>query len=86
MESGPPPVKTRDGIWLKIYNGVSFGPGGHLYGGYKTGQMLLDVVNQPRGPPIARLDNPLLQRSSLLRISGQDLRSFGSMAGFVFSK
>lgn len=28
MESGAPPVKTRDGYWLKIYNGVALGPGG----------------------------------------------------------
>lgn len=71
MESGPPPVKTRDGMWLKIYNGMSLGPGGYVYGGYDTGQMLIDMVNQPRGPPIARLDRPLLQPSSLLEISGQ---------------
>lgn len=71
MESAAPPVKTRDGMWLKIYNGVALGPGGYTYGQYSTGQMLIDVDNQPRGPPIARLETPLLQPTSVPEVQGQ---------------
>ena len=71
MESGPPPVKTRDGMWLKIYNGVALGPGGFETASYNTGQMLLDMVNAPRGPPIARLETPLLQPTSVEEVQGQ---------------
>ena len=71
MESAAPPVKTRDGMWLKIYNGVALGPGGYTYKSYNTGQMLMDMENQPRGPPIARLETPLLQPSSVHEVKGQ---------------
>lgn len=71
MESASPPVKTRDGKWLKIYNGVGTGLGGFVPGQYSTGQMLIDPVNAPFGPPIARLETPLLQPSSLHEITGQ---------------
>jgi predicted GH43/DUF377 family glycosyl hydrolase len=71
MESAAPPVKTRDGKWLKIYNGVALGPGGYTYGQYSTGQMLIDMENQPRGPPVARIETPLLQPSSVHEVTGQ---------------
>lgn len=71
MESAAPPVKTRDGMWLKMYNGVAVGPGGYTPGQYSTGQMLIDPVNFPHGPPIARLETPLLQPTSVHEIEGQ---------------
>ena len=71
MESAAPPVKTRDGMWLKVYNGVGTGVGGYKPGQYSTGQMLIDPVNQPFGPPIARLETPLLQPTSVHEIDGQ---------------
>lgn len=71
MESAAPPVKTRDGKWLKFYNGVSNGPGGYTPSAYNTGQMLIDPVNYPLGPPIARLETPLLQPSSVQEVTGQ---------------
>lgn len=71
MESAAPPVKTRDGTWLKIYNGVALGPGGYTPGQYSTGQMLIDPLNYPRGPPIARLETPLLQPTSVHEVQGQ---------------
>ena len=71
MESAAPPVKTRDGMWLKIYNGVALGPGGYETASYNTGQMLIDMRNQPRGPPIARIETPLLQPTSVHEVKGQ---------------
>ena len=71
MESGAPPVKTRDGTWLKIYNGVALGPGGYAPASYNTGQMLIDMVKQPRGPPLARIETPLLQPKSVHEVKGQ---------------
>lgn len=71
MESGPPPIKTRDGYWLKIYNGVGLGPGGYVTGSYNTGQMLIDMDNAPRGPPLARVETPLLQPLSKQEVKGQ---------------
>ncbi|KAI9704028.1 MAG: hypothetical protein M1820_005649 [Bogoriella megaspora] len=71
MESGPPPVKTRDGMSLKIYNGVATGLGGYQPGSYNTGEMLIDPVNKPSGPPIARLETPLLQPTSVNEVEGQ---------------
>jgi predicted GH43/DUF377 family glycosyl hydrolase len=71
MESAAPPIKTRDGMWLKIYNGVATGLGGYTPGQYSTGQMLIDPANKPFGPPIARLETPLLQPKSVHEIDGQ---------------
>ena len=71
MESGPPPIKTRDGMWLKIYNGVSVGLGGYTPSQYSTGEMLIDPVNAPFGPPVARLETPLLQPTSIQEVTGQ---------------
>jgi predicted GH43/DUF377 family glycosyl hydrolase len=71
MESAAPPVKTRDGMWLKFYNGVGSGLGGYVSGQYSTGQMLIDPVNLPQGPPIARLETPVLTPTSVQEISGQ---------------
>ena len=71
MESGAPPVKTRDGMWLKIYNGVSDGSDGYIGGQYSTGQMLMDPATRPNGPPIARLEVPLLQPTTPYETGGQ---------------
>lgn len=71
MESAAPPVKTRDGMWLKFYNGVSSGIGGYVLGQYSTGQMLIDPVNLPRGPPIARIETPVLTPTSVHEVTGQ---------------
>lgn len=71
MEGAAPPVKTRDGMWLKMYNGVATGLGGYETASYNTGQMLIDMENQPRGPPIARLETPLLQPTSIHEVKGQ---------------
>lgn len=61
MESGPPPIKTRDGThWLKFYNGVATGLGGYIPGQYSIGQMLIDPIGAPLGPPVARLETPVL--------------------------
>ncbi|KAJ5883075.1 uncharacterized protein N7473_009961 [Penicillium subrubescens] len=71
-ESGPPPIKTRDGKWLKIYNGMATGGvGGYAVGQYSTGQMLIDPANSPLGPPIARLETPILQPTTATEITGQ---------------
>ena len=71
MESAAPPVKTRDGKWLKMYNGVSTGLGGYTPTQYSTGQMLIDPANAPYGPPLARLETPILQPTNVHEISGQ---------------
>jgi predicted GH43/DUF377 family glycosyl hydrolase len=71
MESAGPPVKTRDGKWLLMYNGVGTGLGGYVPGQYSTGQMLLDPVKFPNGPPVARVETPLLQPSTVEEIDGQ---------------
>lgn len=71
MESASPPVKTRDNKWLKFYNGVGSGFGGYVYGQYSTGQMLIDPVNLPDGPPIARIETPILTPKSVQEVTGQ---------------
>ncbi|CAL5869929.1 uncharacterized protein PFLUO_LOCUS4162 [Penicillium psychrofluorescens] len=71
MESGPPAIKTRDGKWLQFYNGVATGPGGFTPSQYSTGQMLIDLVRFPHGPPVARVETPLLQPTSVDEITGQ---------------
>lgn len=71
MESAAPPIKTRDGKWIKFYNGVGSGLGKYALGQYSTGQMLIDPVNLPRGPPVARLETPLLTPTSVHEVTGQ---------------
>jgi predicted GH43/DUF377 family glycosyl hydrolase len=71
MESAAPPAKTRDGMWLKFYNGVATGLGGYKPSQYSTGQMLIDPVNSPLGPPVARLESPILQPTSVREVEGQ---------------
>ncbi|KAJ5629129.1 hypothetical protein N7528_002786 [Penicillium herquei] len=71
MESGPPAIKTRDGRWIQVYNGVATGPGGYTPTQYSTGQMLLDIERFPNGPPVARLETPLLQPTSVHEVTGQ---------------
>ncbi|KAJ4524293.1 hypothetical protein HRR83_002413 [Exophiala dermatitidis] len=45
IEPGPPPVKTRDGRWLLIYNAMTTGADGYRATQYSVGQMLLDIEN-----------------------------------------
>lgn len=71
MESGPPAVKTRDGKWIQIYNGVGTGLGGYVPGSYNTGQMLLDMEKAPTGPPLARLERPILEPTTKIETQGQ---------------
>ncbi|KAJ5740535.1 hypothetical protein N7493_000407 [Penicillium malachiteum] len=71
MESGPPAIKTRDGRWIQVYNGVATGPGRYTPTQYSTGQMLLDIERFPNGPPVARLETPLLQPTSVHEVTGQ---------------
>ena len=71
MEPGPPPVQTRDGKWILFYNGVATGAGGYKPAQYSTGQMLIDPVSFPNGPPVARVETPLLQPASVPEITGQ---------------
>ncbi|KAF2164491.1 glycoside hydrolase family 130 protein [Zasmidium cellare ATCC 36951] len=62
MESAGALIKTRSGKhWIKFYNGVGQGFGGYKFGQYSTGQMLVDLENAPRGPPVARMELPILQ-------------------------
>ncbi|KAK3939518.1 putative glycosyl hydrolase [Diplogelasinospora grovesii] len=71
MESGPPPIKTRDGKWLKVYNAMATGLGGYTATQYSTGQMLIDPANAPLGPPLARIETPILQPTTQTEIKGQ---------------
>lgn len=71
IESGPPPIKTRDGKWLKVYNAMATGLGGYTATQYSTGQMLIDPVNAPLGPPVARIETPILQPTTETEITGQ---------------
>jgi predicted GH43/DUF377 family glycosyl hydrolase len=75
IEPGPAPIKTRDGKWLLVYNGLTTGRIGYTRNQYSTGQMLIDPSGsfrpdlvvpdgtyQPalRDGPIARLGHPIL--------------------------
>ena len=71
LESGPPPVKTRDGKWIQIYNGVATGLGGYTAGRYSVGQMLIDPVKWPKGPPVASVEIPVLQPETEKEKNGQ---------------
>lgn len=71
MEPGPAPIKTHDGQWLFIYNGMASGIGGYTPGQYSTGQMLFDPVKFPHGPPVARIETPILEPSTPEETRGQ---------------
>lgn len=75
IEPGPAPIKTLDGRWILIYNGMTTGRIGYPKDQYSVGQMLIDPSGafrpnltvpegtyQPalRDGPIARIENPLL--------------------------
>lgn len=80
IESGPPPVKTRDGHWLLVYNGASSGRA-HEYtlSQYSVGQMLVDPAgsfganSEPRlrDGPISRLEQPFLWPETDSEVGGQ---------------
>jgi predicted GH43/DUF377 family glycosyl hydrolase len=42
IEPGPAPIKTRDGKWLLVYNGMTTGRVGYPQNQYSVGQMLID--------------------------------------------
>lgn len=42
IEPGPAPIKTRDGKWLLVYNGMTTGRVGYPRNQYSVGQMLID--------------------------------------------
>lgn len=75
IEPGPAPIKTRDGRWILVYNGMTTGRIGYPKDQYSVGQMLIDPSGafrpnltvqagsyQPalKDGPIARIENPLL--------------------------
>jgi predicted GH43/DUF377 family glycosyl hydrolase len=75
IEPGPAPIKTRDGKWLLVYNGMTTGRIGYPQNQYSVGQMLIDpsggfrpTIDVPKGMyqpalrdgPIARLQSPFL--------------------------
>jgi predicted GH43/DUF377 family glycosyl hydrolase len=75
IEPGPAPIKSRDGKWILIYNGMTTGRIGYPQNQYSVGQMLIDPSGsfrpelnvsqgtyQPalRDGPIARLERPIL--------------------------
>ena len=57
LESGPPPVKTRDGKWIFVYNAATHGTAGYRNNQYSISQMLIDYDKLDHGP-LARLDKP----------------------------
>jgi predicted GH43/DUF377 family glycosyl hydrolase len=72
IESGPPPVRIRDGQWLKVYNGVAAQTkGDYDFGQYSTGQMLINPTLFPYGPHIARLETPILTPDTVDEKTGQ---------------
>lgn len=42
IEPGPAPIKTRDGRWILVYNGMTTGRIGYPQNQYSVGQMLID--------------------------------------------
>ncbi len=86
IESGPAPIKTRDGRWLTLYNGMTTGAAGYPQNQYSVGQMLWDPsgafrpnISVPQGTyqpalrdgPIARVENPILVPESAEEQQGQ---------------
>lgn len=86
IESGPPPIRTRDGKWILIYNGMTTGRAGYPQNQYSVGQMLWDPsgsfrpnISVPEGQyqpalrdgPIARVESPLLVPESAEEQEGQ---------------
>jgi len=86
IEPGPAPIKTRDGRWILIYNGMTTGRIGYPKDQYSVGQMLIDPsgsfrptlnvsdgMYQPalRDGPIARIENPLLVPEASSEQEGQ---------------
>lgn len=86
IEPGPAPIKTRDGRWILIYNGMTTGRIGYPKDQYSVGQMLIDPSGafrsnisvpantyQPalKDGPIARIENPLLVPEAQTEQQGQ---------------
>jgi predicted GH43/DUF377 family glycosyl hydrolase len=86
IESGPPPIKTRDGKWLLVYNGMTTGRAGYTKDQYSVGQMLFDPSGsyrpnitvpdgtyQPalRDGPVARIESPILVPEAAEEQQGQ---------------
>ena len=86
IEPGPAPIKTRDGRWILIYNGMTTGRIGYPQNQYSVGQMLIDPSGsfrpnitvaegeyQPalRDAPIARIQNPMIVPTGQQEQEGQ---------------
>ena len=70
LEPGPPPIKTKDGKWILVYNAATIGGAGYIRNQYSISQMLVDYDNIDAGP-LARLDKPSLVVSSSNERFGQ---------------
>lgn len=87
IEPGPAPIKTRDGYWLLVYNGMTTGRIGYPQNQYSVGEMLIDpsgsyrptTLNVPEGTyqpalrdgPVARLQSPILVPDAANEQEGQ---------------
>ena len=62
LEPGPPPIRTKDGKWILVYNAATVGGGRYKNNQYSIGQMLIDRDNLEAGP-VARLEKPCIEVS-----------------------
>lgn len=69
LEPGPPPIVTRDGHILLVYNGETTGKGGYPAHQYAGGQMLIDAADPTK--PLARLERPFIAPSTGEEENGQ---------------
>ena len=69
LEPGPPPILTRDGKILLVYNGQTTGAGGFPKNSYASGQMLIDPANPKVA--LARLERPFIAPSTGDEQNGQ---------------
>jgi predicted GH43/DUF377 family glycosyl hydrolase len=69
LEPGPPPILTRDGKILLVYNGETTGRGGYRANQYSGGQMLIDPADPTKA--LARLERPFIVPSTGDEQNGQ---------------
>ncbi|KAJ9610413.1 hypothetical protein H2200_005190 [Cladophialophora chaetospira] len=60
LEPGPPPIRTKDGKWILVYNAATTGGGRFRSNQYSVGQMLVDYTDLEAGP-VARLEQPCIE-------------------------
>lgn len=70
LEPGPPPIKTKDGKWILVYNAATVGGGKYMNNQYSVGQMLVDLDHLDSGP-LARMEKPCLEVSEGNEEKGQ---------------